>query len=259
MRVSDRLEPGAKFALVLTADGRWERRILVGLAPKLNGKLLLWFPPPLGRTGLRGLAEAIRIHLEEAYKARPGLRAHPISMLILVDKEHFRRPADAQEELVRALKERGIEVVGITPLEAGDAFSLRGKYGYRPFTAFVAVLGVERCLDEQIALLLEQYKGIKVEADYGPIMRALRRLGLDLEELVAERTLTELGEKLPSLVAALEALEPSSAEGQEKQGREGREGCCEGEGPGHAQEVPQEAHYGPRGQAGQAYACVEDA
>jgi len=179
MKVSDKLEPAAKFALVLTADGKWERRVLTGLAPKLDGKFLLWFPPPLGRTGLQRLAEAIKVHLEEAYGARPGMRVRSICMLILVDKEHFRRPENARPEFVEALMK----------------------------------MGIEKCLDEQIALLLKRYKNIQVEPNYGSIMRAMRSLGEDLEDIIAERSLAELKRIFPSILAALRSLERLLAEG----------------------------------------------
>ena len=213
MKVSDKLEPAAKFALVLTADGKWERRVLTGLAPKLDGKFLLWFPPPLGRTGLQRLAEAIKVHLEEAYGARPGMRVRSICMLILVDKEHFRRPENARPEFVEALMKMGIDVLDSGPTEDKDAFFVNGKYGHRPFKALVAILGIEKCLDEQIALLLKQYKNIQVEPNYGSIMRAMRSLGEDLEDIIAERSLAELKRIFPSILAALRSLERLLAEG----------------------------------------------
>jgi len=246
--VSGKLRPGVKFVLVLTGDGLWERRVLSGLAPKFDGRILLWFPPPLGKTGLENLHEAVKVHLEEAYKSRTDIRGRLIYVLVLIDKEHFERPERALEELKRSLV--GIEVLHSDVIEGTEgAFKLECKYGHRPFLAFVSVQGIKRCLNEQIASLLRQSYGIEVEADYGPIMRALRRMGKDLEEIVAERSLKELEKVLPSLVAALRVLKRSLAEGKQEDRGDGGQGRGEREGPRCPHEIPYEARYRPRGEA----------
>ena len=210
MMVSKRLEEDARFALVITGNGPWEYRVLSAVAPKLDGRVLLWFPPPLGRTGLSVLHEALKVHIDEAYKARPDIRGRPIYVLILIDKEHFSNPEKSLEELKESLV--GIEVLNSRVIGGiKGAFRLDCQYGPKLFTAFIAIQGVEKCLNEQLAILLKRFYGMEVEADQSQIRNALRKMNKKIEDVVAERSLRELEELFPSLIATLKALESALA------------------------------------------------
>lgn len=201
MRVTEKLEPGKPFAIVLTGDGIWERRLLSGLAPEFNGDKLLFFPPPRGRTGfsaLRALREFAKPELMPLGK---------LLVLFLIDREHFRtqEPADELGDHLRAM---GMDVKRIRQLPDG-ALLLDISVGQKELHVFVAILGEEKSLEENIACLLREL-GHPVRPDKKAIRAELKKMGKRLEDLVSEalkRSRALVRTAFSTLTSALEALE----------------------------------------------------
>jgi len=152
--------------VVLTGDGKWERRrILPPLCEKYNGKdKILWFPdPPIGRleTGLKPL-NAVKSYII-AYKLT--------RFLFVVDREHLppeKEISDALEEALRA------EISEIRELVPHRAFVIEGRIREIPFTLYMVVFGRTSKVEEEIAELIKLKCGEEIRPER--VKRFLRNL-----------------------------------------------------------------------------------
>ncbi len=136
MKVVEKIESAKHIVLVLTGNGRWERRILQGLAPKYDHDVLLFFPPTRGITGLIAL-QALKQY------AKMGISfLREITVLFLIDKEHFRTENYLNEVRGKMLT-IGIRVISAKELDDGVYF-IKASSGPRTFHVYIAVLGVRK-------------------------------------------------------------------------------------------------------------------
>ncbi len=190
--------PEERFALVLSGDGKLEKRILASLAPKFDGESSSLFYPSVATksstTGLlpllRGLKVAAEIHSRDE-----------INALLLIDKEHIGDPTSIST--TASTLGCGFEVVST------DSAFIHGilRFGPKSVITFIAVVGRERCAEEEVASLLNLKFGDSVTANKADINRSLNAHRTSLEGLLEGATINQLKETFVGICIALEALE----------------------------------------------------
>lgn len=191
------------ITVVFTGDGRTEPYVLVPLAQKYNGtkKVLLL---PRTPTRLRPGCGLSALKATKIYVSKYGIRR----ILFLVDKEHFHQK-DVGKELDEALKGFGIDVQNIESPQGlkQKALIVNGSVGFRQVTIHVVVLGEKKCLDENIAKLVDLELGIKVEPNKRQIRTMLNEHGLNICTLVEKAHKKKLVKAFPALTFILKEIE----------------------------------------------------
>jgi len=193
---------------VFTGNGRTELHILVPLAQKYNGnKKVLFLPkPPIHLRPDVGLSalKALKTYLDK-YRI-----AHT---LFLVDKEHFDQK-EVDKEIDGALRSFGIDVQNIESPEKlwENALIINGLVGHREVIIHAVVLGKKKCLEEDIAKLVELELGIKVEPSKKVIRTLLHKHGLDICTLVEKAHKKTITRAFPALTFILKEIEKNNIE-----------------------------------------------
>ena len=148
------VNPQKILAYVVTGDGRAEYEVLCGLAKKYNGKykiLLFQKSPEHKITGLHVLKSLKTIYKINSYT----------TFLVLLDREHF------DTHLLRKILSQEF-----------TEFEIEGNNPYviiaKPFRIFLVILGIHKCIEEDIATLISLEFGMDIKPDKTVIRRFLR-------------------------------------------------------------------------------------
>ena len=115
-------------------------------------------------------------------------------------------------EIGDRLKGFGITVDHLEKLSVNDEEALRveGKVGVHNFTLWIAINGKEKCIEENIAKLLEIKFGENIKPTKEAIKNALRKHNIeDLEQLVNNVSINKIERSFPAIHAVLSRLEDS--------------------------------------------------
>jgi hypothetical protein len=113
-------------------------------------------------------------------------------------------------EIGDRLKEFGITVDNLEKLSinAEEALRVEGKIGIHKFALWIAINGKEKCIEENIAKLLEIEFGENVEPTKEAIRNALRKYNIeDLEQLVNNVSINKIERSFPAIHTVLSRLE----------------------------------------------------
>jgi len=203
MKLVEELEKPVKLIIgVLTGNGRREHRILKAIAKKYDGsEKLLYFPR---RPGYLPGAKLSVLRVVKVYVSRYKIN----NFLCLIDKEHF-TGTDIEKEVEEKIREFGIEVTQIQRFNANteNAIYLNGIVGTRNFTLWMIIAGKEKCMEENLAKLIEIKFGEKIEPTKSNITEALRKHDMDTEKLLASASIEQLKQSFPALNFVLSRLE----------------------------------------------------
>ena len=203
MKLVEELEKPVKLIIgVLTGNGRREHRILKAIAKKYDGsEKLLYFPR---RPGYLPGAKLSVLRVVKVYVSRYKIN----NFLCLIDKEHF-TGTDIEKEVEEKIREFGIEVTQIQRFNANteNAIYLNGIVGTRNFTLWMIIAGKEKCMEENLAKLIEIKFGEKIEPTKSNITEALRKHDMDTEKLLASVSIEQLKQSFPALNFVLSRLE----------------------------------------------------
>ena len=203
MKLVEELKKPVKLIIgVLTGNGRREYRILKAIAKKYDGReKLLYFPR---RPGYLPGAKFSVLRVVKVYVSRYKIN----NFLCLIDKEHF-TGTDIEKEVEEKIREFGIEVTQIQRFNANteNAIYLNGIVGTRNFTLWMIIAGKEKCMEENLAKLIEIKFGEKIEPTKSNITEALRKHDMDTEKLLASVSIEQLKQSFPALNFVLSRLE----------------------------------------------------
>ena len=203
MKLVEELKKPVKLIIgVLTGNGRREHRILKAIAKKYDGsEKLLYFPR---RPGYLPGAKLSVLRVVKVYVSRYKIN----NFLCLIDKEHF-MGTDIEKEVEEKIREFGIEVTQIQRFNANteNAIYLNGIVGTRNFTLWMIIAGKEKCMEENLAKLIEIKFGEKIEPTKSNITEALRKHDMDAEKLLASVSIEQLKQSFPALNFVLSRLE----------------------------------------------------
>jgi len=203
MKLVEELKKPVKLIIgVLTGNGRREHRILKAIAKKYDGsEKLLYFPR---RPGYLPGAKLSVLRVVKVYVSRYKIN----NFLCLIDKEHF-TGTDIEKEVEEKIREFGIEVTQIQRFNANteNAIYLNGIVGTRNFTLWMIIAGKEKCMEENLAKLIEIKFGEKIEPTKSNITEALRKHDMDTEKLLASVSIEQLKQSFPALNFVLSRLE----------------------------------------------------
>ena len=203
MKLVEELKKPVKLIIgVLTGNGRREYRILKAIAKKYDGsEKLLYFPR---RPGYLPGAKLSVLRVVKVYVSRYKIN----NFLCLIDKEHF-TGTDIEKEVEEKIREFGIEVTQIQRFNANteNAIYLNGIVGTRNFTLWMIIAGKEKCMEENLAKLIEIKFGEKIEPTKSNITEALRKHDMDAEKLLASVSIEQLKQSFPALNFVLSRLE----------------------------------------------------
>jgi len=196
------------MTVALTGDGHWEHEILKALAERYNGnENVLLIPIPVAllghgnrRTGrFSGLSalQAIKTYISK-YRIK--------RYLFLVDKEHIRNTEDTSTELEASVREMGFSLPHTEPL-AKQAFLVRCKVGSHDIVIHTVISGEEKCIEEDIAKLVNLEWNIDIEPKKWVIRSVLRQRGTNLFSFVRNAASANLTQALSDLAAAFESME----------------------------------------------------
>ena len=203
MKLVEELKKPVKLIIgVLTGNGRREYRILKAIAKKYDGsEKLLYFPR---RPGYLPGAKLSVLRVVKVYVSRYKIN----NFLCLIDKEHF-TGTDIEKEVKEKIREFGIEVTQIQRFNVNteNAIYLNGIVGTRNFTLWMIIAGKEKCMEENLAKLIEIKFGEKIEPTKSNITEALRKHDMDTEKLLASVSIEQLKQSFPALNFVLSRLE----------------------------------------------------
>jgi len=164
---------------IATGDGTTEKKVLSGLIKFYPANRAICFPKtPRGRkTGL----SVFRLLNETKMKEE--------QYLFIIDKEYW--GLSGEKDVRKRLEDmnmREIEISCMLDAEFAKLYLIECKRGSKPITAYLAISGKERRIEENIAYLIElQYKE-KIETEKGIIRAYLREKGLENIEQLIERS-----------------------------------------------------------------------
>ncbi|GAB6148049.1 hypothetical protein [Stetteria hydrogenophila] len=205
MRVEAGVE-GLTRVYVVTGDGPRDYRILRAAAEKYFYNTLVkrpepnLFPREARGTGLAGLARRL---------AALARRTVVDRYLALIDREHLPRDRGQVEELLRStLRREGFRVEQVEALGEG-CWRLTLALDYpegRRLRVYLAALGWERSIEENLAALIERLHGARVEGSKGAVNAWLKTHGVRDEDLVRRASRRILEESFPTITCALREL-----------------------------------------------------
>jgi hypothetical protein len=199
MELVEELKDTKTIVWVLTGNGPTEFKALKGTARKYDGgKKVLYFPRRPGYHHGSGLSvlKVIKIYVDK-YKVK--------NFFFLVDREHIEMEAKVDDKL----KEFGIEVNNVQKFSANEeeALYIEGTIGVHDFDLWVAVIGREKCIEEDIAHLIQTKFGEKVEPSKEGVKSALKKHSIDVEQLMARASIEKIKHSFPALHMVLSHLE----------------------------------------------------
>ena len=133
---------GGDQVLLVVGDGRSEEKVLTWVAPLFDGSstsIAYPSPPPLRRrlTGLSALESLIAL-LDQGFEVK--------YVLFVLDREHL----SSLNEVCEWLAEHGFTVVKEEEGVEGRAARLRLARGHKLLTLYLAIMGRERRLEEEV-------------------------------------------------------------------------------------------------------------
>ena len=196
-------------AYVIIGDGARDERVFEAIAEKFNHskvvsiprlprgiKPLVGLPKTYGLKGLDGCINAI-ITCIEYTKVR--------TYICIIDREHVGPDEEVPKKLQKVLTERGFEIKNIRQLGDG-AWLVKARRVAIEITLYIAILGFERCIEENIAKLINCIYRESVEPDKKSVNEWLKSHGLDDRKLVQQASKQILKETFLSLVTVIEEL-----------------------------------------------------
>lgn len=203
MELTEELRKPAKIVVgVLTGNGKREFKVLRIIAKKYNGqRRILYFPK---RPGYRFGGGLSVLQVVKIYASKYNIK----NFLCLIDREHFAE-ADVKKEIEKTLREFGVNVnqVQKIPINNEDALLIEGAVGIHNFILWTAITGKEKCIEEDIAKLIEIERGLKVEPTKNGVTQAFKEHNIDIEQLMASASLKNLKTSFPALSLVLSRLE----------------------------------------------------
>ena len=191
-------EPGPAQAYVLSGDGPRDIRVFKAIAEHHydHDKQLRCPQTPIRRRhrtgwGLSGVITALALCLRTTVKR----------YIILLDREH----ANAMQDFEKKLREHGFEILDKREL-ADTAWYFKASSGGREAEIYVALLGFEKRIEENLAALIRLKYGNHVQPNKTAINRWLREHRLNDAELIRKATKRELEQAFPSLTRILREL-----------------------------------------------------
>jgi len=187
-------ERGPVHAYVLTGNGVREHRILEAAVLKFNHTKILKIPQTgLGRpTGLEGVTRALAEVIEKVNVRR---------FLILIDKEHVTN----LNEVLNKLRSHGFEILRIEELDT-NCWRIKARRGHREAILYLAVLGIKKSIEENLAKLIEITHYEQVEPAKETVYGWLRRRGIRDKDLIQQASKKSFRLAFPQLAKALEEL-----------------------------------------------------
>lgn len=190
------------ITLVLSGNGKREFRILKGFSKKYDGKSnILFFPEsplPKRKTGVSALDSLV-------------FYVNRIShFLFISDRDQdFKRGESIKEKIEKKLQERGINIRRTDQNNRAeeDALLISVIVGSHETMIYTAILGEEKCLEENVTKLIKLEYGVALPPDTGEIDRFLRQKDMDWEDLVVKASKRNLAEAFASLHIAFQNIE----------------------------------------------------
>ncbi|MBL7117218.1 MAG: hypothetical protein ISS94_00310 [Candidatus Syntrophoarchaeum sp.] len=211
--VKDITKDGRPVTLVATGDGTTEFSKLGAFSKHYNGKKVLWFPekPKYAHFSRRSHFQNQRIgglDVLEVLTVYPGAyKLH--RYLFIIDREHF--GGNPTNDIIEKLNRLRIVIESIEELSVG-AFYIFCNYGSHELGVYIAISGKERCIEEDLAMLIKLEYGSDVQPTKNDIRRFLRSTGLKDKELIRNATKTNLRKAFPNLSSALMRIEKNNSE-----------------------------------------------
>ncbi|MEM2994464.1 MAG: hypothetical protein QXI91_00395 [Candidatus Bathyarchaeia archaeon] len=206
MELVEEIRKPAKMVIgVLTGNGKREFKVLRAVAKKYDGtKKILYFPRLPGYRFGSGLSV---LQIVKIYVSKYNIR----SFLCLIDKEHFTQ-AEVEMEVKEKLRKFGVEVNQVQkfPVNSENTLCINGTVGNRSFILWIAITGKEKCIEENIAKLIEVKFGVKIEPTKNGVAEALKKRDVDEEQLITKTNKRNLKASFPALDFVLSHLESTT-------------------------------------------------
>ena len=190
--------------IVLTGDGTSESNVIKSLCKIFNGER----------------KQLCFAELPHSFKQRTTINAFNFIrqskerfFLCLLDKEHIR--IDAKDEIGKHLQKK-IKMTIEKIENVNDVILVEGKIGSRAIIILCVIFGSRKCIEEEIAHLIDLEFGVKIQLPEGEvsskslkrdIKRFLRERKLRIEELISEAAKENLEKALPNICIALQNIE----------------------------------------------------
>jgi len=182
--------------ILLFGNGHRDRRITKAVLRKLRFREELYEPQIPAPGSLRAVVEQASLLLDKS-------EALEHTMLIVVDREHI-----ACEEALTKLFREYFSLLKMEQLCEGYSWRLECRRGPRHTIIYVVAMGLSRrkCIEENLAKLIELTYGESIEADKRSLREWLRRRELSDMELVEKAPIKAVREAFKSLACVLDEL-----------------------------------------------------
>ncbi|MGB9683988.1 MAG: hypothetical protein ACPL1Z_03545 [Candidatus Bathyarchaeales archaeon] len=187
---------------VLTGNGPTEHKVLKGIAKKYDGgKKILYFPRRPGYQHGSGLSV---LKVTKIYVSKYNIK----DFLCLIDREYI-KTSITEREIENKLKEFGVEVGSIQKFlaEGEEALRVEGTVGIHKFILWTAIIGREKCIEENIAKILEAKFREIVEPTKDGVKSILKKHHVNIERLMASASISKIKASFPALDTILSSLE----------------------------------------------------
>ena len=203
MRLIAEMREEACTLYIATGDGRTEKRVLAPLVYSYPTNRAVCFPktPIPGKNKERKTGLSVLEVLKDTI-----IRTE--NYLFIVDKEYW---GDFEEndilEKLKFMNMRNVEISSKLNDEFAKLYLIECKRGSKPITAYLAISGKERRIEENIAYLIElQYKD-KIKAEKENIRNYLRDKGLkNIEALIIASHKKNVKKAFPHFTTVLSEL-----------------------------------------------------
>lgn len=212
--------------VVSTGNGNFEFDVVSAFAEKYDGRGLLWFPK-IPKAGMRVIGR--RRAAGGEVKGLPACRivnTYPgkygiTSFVFLMDAEHVKSAEDVLNYFSEELRVRNLR---LQEFEEG-AFLIEGSVGAHKVRVHTAVLGETKCIEENVARLVEIELKIPIDVEgmrsrsegkefkkllRKAVMEALRRRRLSVKDLIDGASVESLERAFPSLSRIFKIVEKES-------------------------------------------------
>jgi hypothetical protein len=202
--------PKAGFVLVIVGDGPQEKnRVLPEIAKKFNGKEKQLFLPTLSFPHTR-----TRENASPGTGVKASLSGLKVSMekygfteaIIILDREHL-VGINSQNYLEKAATEVGAELR--VKHSSKHCYHCYFKTGGKQARVYIAISGGTTNIEEDIACLITELFGEKLDPSKAEIRRFLKEKRLRIEDLIKQATKEQLKRCFLGLTEAIEQLEQS--------------------------------------------------
>ncbi len=186
---------GSILAFAIFGDGSFDKRIFEAILHKFNGKYSIIVPTLSFRaTGGHGAIKILAWLIDNKQK----FSVFPPEIWIIIDKEHKKELLDSlkiyfQHENLQA--EDNILHISIS------------RTGTEYISLIVIFMGIEKRIEENIAILIRERMNISIKPDKKEIGKILRKHGIKLKQLVDTSKKLELRKAFGRLIDLLEKYE----------------------------------------------------